>query len=159
MMERTEALMVRRATAADLVAISELVPQLVASGPPEWRDAEQMTQTDQAVIQKAVLDEGADARVWVGVLSGEVLAFLHARVAIDYYTQNAQGHVADIVVADRARGLGVGTRLLEEAERWARAQGFRQLTIAVFERNTRALELYERRGFHREIIRLIKPLR
>ena len=158
-MERTEALIVRRATAADVMAISELVPQLVAFGPPPWRDTEQMTKTDHAVIQRAILEQSDDAIVWVGVLDGEVLAFLHARATTDYYTQNVQGHVADIVVADRARGSGIGTRLLEEAERWAREQGFQQLTIAVFERNARALELYERRGFQREIIRLIKPLK
>ncbi len=159
-MDSMRTLTIRDATADDLPAILDLVPQLVAFGPPPWRDADQMTRTDLDVIRSAVLADDSDnaARVCVGVENGNVLGFVHMRAAADYYTQDLQGHVADLVVAPAARGLGLGTRLLEAAENWAASRGFRQLTIAVFERNKAALDLYERRGFHREIVRLIKPL-
>ena len=151
---------IREAAKSDLPNIVALVPELVGFGPPPWRDPAQMIRTDVAVISKAVSSNGAheNAVVYVGVLRGRVIAFLHATATVDYYTQTPQAHVADVVVSDEARGAGLGTRLLAAAEEWAKRHGFSQLSIAVFERNAEALKLYQRLGFEREIIRLIKPL-
>ncbi len=152
--------MVRQATVEDVDAVIRLVPDLVAFGPPPWRDREQMTQTDSAVIRAAMLDldRRDDGVVFVAALGIEVVGFIHVRGVVEYYSQKAQGHVADLVVAKDAQGFGIGSRLLRQAEDWASIRGFAFLTIAVFERNDDALKLYERRGFQREIVRLIKPL-
>ena len=48
--------------------------------------------------------------------------------------------------------------LIAKAEEWARSQGLDWLTISVFEANGRAAGLYERLGFGRDIVRLVKPL-
>ena len=45
------------------------------------------------------------------------------------------------------RGQGIGTQLLAEAERSARALGFRKLSLIVFEQNEGAKRLYERHGY------------
>lgn len=45
------------------------------------------------------------------------------------------------------RGRGIGTRLLGEAERTARAIGLHKLSLIVFEQNAGAKRLYERWGF------------
>jgi GNAT superfamily N-acetyltransferase len=55
--------------------------------------------------------------------------------------------VGDVVVAPDARGRGVGTALLAEAEDWARERGHRILTLNVFARNESARRVYERAGF------------
>jgi len=137
-----------------------MVPELVAFGPPAWRDADQMTRTDLAVIEEALSWCGEEnvVSVFVATLNADVVGFVHVRAAADYYLRTQQAHVADLVVSPRARGRGIATKLLRRAEDWARESGFKQLTIAVFEANREALTLYERRGFERETIRLVKPL-
>jgi RimJ/RimL family protein N-acetyltransferase len=61
-------------------------------------------------------------------------------------------HVATLgmFVADGWRGLGIGTALLREAVRWARAVGVEKLELTVYPGNTGARALYERFGFVRE---------
>ncbi|SAK77127.1 N-acetyltransferase GCN5 [Caballeronia calidae] len=45
------------------------------------------------------------------------------------------------------RGLGTGTVMLNEAARWARARGARQLHLSVLEQNAAAIGFYESRGW------------
>jgi L-amino acid N-acyltransferase YncA len=55
---------------------------------------------------------------------------------------------ASFMVADDARGRGVGTALCEDALAWARAAGFAGMQFnAVVESNEAAVRLYERLGF------------
>ena len=55
-----------------------------------------------------------------------------------------------LAVAPGARGLGAGRALLEAAERRAREQGRRKLSLRVFGGNAPARRLYERAGFRVE---------
>ncbi|WP_369182572.1 GNAT family N-acetyltransferase [Streptomyces sp. Y1] len=50
-------------------------------------------------------------------------------------------------VGPRARGRGVADRLIEEVERWARADGGTELRLAVLPGNAPAIALYRRHGF------------
>ncbi|HEY1478796.1 MAG TPA: GNAT family N-acetyltransferase, partial [Gaiellales bacterium] len=84
--------------------------------------------------------------------------FVHVHWSMDYYRRRRHAHVADLVVAPEFEGRGVASRLVEQAERWAREHRYDWLTIAVFEENRRAAGLYEHLGFHREIVHLVKPL-
>lgn len=55
---------------------------------------------------------------------------------------------ASFMVAQEARGCGVGTALLHFALAWAREQGFAGMQFnAVVDSNRAAIELYERHGF------------
>lgn len=58
-------------------------------------------------------------------------------------------HVVIGVLAE-ASGRGTGTRLLEEAKRWAAARGLRRIELNVMAHNHRAIALYERAGFVHE---------
>jgi ribosomal protein S18 acetylase RimI-like enzyme len=58
--------------------------------------------------------------------------------------------IETLAVAAEARGQGIGTRLLNEAERHAREHGYAVLSLDVVDTNLRARQLYERLGF-REI--------
>jgi GNAT superfamily N-acetyltransferase len=153
-----QTLRVRRASRADADAVLALVPRLVEFGPPRWRDAEQMTSTDLDVIAAALRCEGDDPAVIVSELGGRVVGFIHVHSKLDYYRRRAHGHVADLVVAEGSEGLGIATRLLAEAEEWARSQGWDWLSISVFGENERAAGLYERHGFGRDTLNLLKPL-
>ena len=151
--------LIRRALPSDADALRLLIPRLVAFGPPPWRDAKRMTETDLEVISRALLAEGCNPIVYVAEgEAGDLAGFIHLHSATDYYRRRDHGHVADIVVAQAYEGQGLATALLAKAEEWARAQGFDWLTISVFEANGRAAGLYERLGFGRDIARLVKPL-
>jgi ribosomal protein S18 acetylase RimI-like enzyme len=57
------------------------------------------------------------------------------------------GEIESLAVAPEARGIGVGTALLDAARERFRAQGIEWWSVAVVEANEGAVELYERAGF------------
>ncbi|MCU1395297.1 MAG: family N-acetyltransferase [Ilumatobacteraceae bacterium] len=117
-----------------------------------------MTETDSDVIGQAVRAEADDPCVFVARVDDRLVAFVHVHSTDDYYRRRRHGHVADLVVAEGFEGRGIAARLLDIAEDWARAQGFDWLSISVFEDNARAAQMYERKGFGRDVVRLIKPI-
>jgi ribosomal protein S18 acetylase RimI-like enzyme len=52
-----------------------------------------------------------------------------------------------IAVIESERGRGVGRRLMQAAERYARARGFRTLSLTTAQANLAALDLFLRAGF------------
>jgi ribosomal protein S18 acetylase RimI-like enzyme len=56
-------------------------------------------------------------------------------------------YVCGMAIEAAHRGQGIGAQLLAEAERSARALGFRKLSLIVFEQNAGAKRLYERHGY------------
>lgn len=66
-------------------------------------------------------------------------------------------YISTLAVFNEHRGLGIGTRLLEEAARRARALGLERLSLICFEKNTGAFRLYRRLGFRELARRPIVP--
>jgi ribosomal protein S18 acetylase RimI-like enzyme len=152
-------MLIRRATQADATAILALVPRLVtAFTPPPWRLPAAMTATDQDVIAEALSSTTTDPSLFVAIVDDAVAGFIHVRSLEDYYRRCKHGHVADIVVAQAHEGRGIATALLAKAEEWSRAQGYDWMTLGVFEQNARAERLYQKLGYRRDVIRLLKPL-
>ena len=54
-----------------------------------------------------------------------------------------------MVAADQRR-RGIGTALMEEATKWARASGITKVELHVFPHNEPAIELYRKLGFREE---------
>jgi GNAT superfamily N-acetyltransferase len=151
---------VRPAGPEDADFVLRLVPELVAFGPPRWRDTGQMIDTDRLVITRALRGAPDGATVLVAEdARGQRLGFIHLCGELDYYTRAECGHIADIVVTPEARGRGVGRTFVAAAERWARARGYSMLTLNVFVENSSARALYERTGFGAETVRYVKNLR
>lgn len=152
-------MLIRRAGPADTDAILALVPRLSFSfAPPPWREPEAMAATDRDVVAEAIRSTADDPTVFVAEVDGIVAGFVHVRSLEDYYRRCKHGHIADLVVAPAFEGQGIATALLARAEEWARASGYDWITLGVFEQNERAEQLYRRRGFRRDVIRLLKPL-
>jgi GNAT superfamily N-acetyltransferase len=67
-------------------------------------------------------------------------------------------YVADLFVRAEHRGTGIGTALLAEAERLARAAGMPRIKLGVLAGNDGAEALYRRVGFRPYAIEMMKPL-
>jgi GNAT superfamily N-acetyltransferase len=150
---------IRAAGEGDREFILGLVPELLAFGPPAWRNLRDMIQVDKDVVGAALGGRLEGSTVWIAENAGGVrLGFIHLTGERDYYLQDACGHVADLVVAPDARGQGVGRALLAAAEQWSKDRGYRLLTLNVFVENRGPQSLYEQAGFRAEAIKYVKPL-
>src|SRR5262245_59950877 len=68
-----------------------------------------------------------DQRFWVAELAADpdppgVVGWLHA-IVTEHVESESHIHIAGLVVDSDHRGTGIGTRLLEQAERWAAEEG------------------------------------
>jgi ribosomal protein S18 acetylase RimI-like enzyme len=116
-----------------------------------------MNDSEAAATTSAI---GGDAER--GVLVAEAgdgpAGFVHLETAVDFFTRERHGHVSTLVVAPEYERQGVGRALLDAAEAWCRARGYRLLTLHVFEQNASARRLYERAGFRIDTIKYLKTL-
>lgn len=72
--------------------------------------------------------------------------------------QALHAYVSDLVVLPALRGKGLGRKLLERAEAFARSKGVRILQIGVLSRNESAARLYRDFGFGDFRIQMTKRL-
>jgi GNAT superfamily N-acetyltransferase len=86
--------------------------------------------------------------------SGEVDPVLAPYTELEDY---GSLYVSAVAVFHEHRGLGIGTRLLEEARRRARTLGLGRLSLICFEKNARAMCLYRRLGFRELHRRSVVP--
>ena len=81
------------------------------------------------------------------LLVAEVKGYPVARLGVDLARRPGVAHLWSFSVLPRLRGLGIGARLLEVAQKLASANGFEQAEVAVAEGNPSARRLYEHLGF------------
>ncbi len=159
-MTHGDSLTIRPACAGDRDWILSLAPRLHEFGPPPWRSREVMDRAVTASIDGALTHPEPDQTVLVAETAAlERMGFVHLHAATDFHTGERHGHVSDVVVVAAAEGRGVGAALMAAAEDWARARGFRLLTLHVFGGNARARALYERLGYRLDVVKMIKTLR
>jgi DNA-binding MarR family transcriptional regulator/GNAT superfamily N-acetyltransferase len=104
----------------------------------------------EALVARVVADfadaqDAAHERCWVAELGGE-------RVGSVMITRAEDDGVAKLrllLVEPRARGRGIGRRLMEEVLTFARAAGYRRLTLWTIKGLDAAQALYERAGFRK----------
>ena len=144
---RTKRLTVREAQAGDETSLAELVTQL---GYPASTDA----------IARRFERLHRDPATWlyVAVAQGRVvgLAALHVMSRLEH--DEPLGRITALVVAEDARGTGVGRALVERVEDCARRQGCRQLELTSGDHRRDAHVFYERLGFSGVSRRLVKDL-
>lgn len=151
---------VRPAREEDFEFILALVPRLMEFGPPPWYDAAQMVATDLETIGGWLKETPPNTAFFVAEDDdGQRLGFIHLNTTVDYFTREVVGHVSDVVVAHGAEGRGAGRALMVAGEEWARARGYRLLTLNAFALNTRARRLYEQLGYGEDMVKYVKELR
>jgi GNAT superfamily N-acetyltransferase len=144
---------------ADTAFLFALAPRLAGVPRPPWHTAEAMTGFQDRFMEATLRPPRDGSLTLVAAAEdGRRLGYVHAHPSRDSVTDEPCGHVAIIVLEADAEGQGVAGRLMAGAETWARAQGWRLLSIDVFADNRRALDFYVCGGFHPETVRLVKPL-
>mgnify|MGYP001026524419 CR=1 FL=1 len=67
--------------------------------------------------------------------------------SIDQRNGQKQAYVFLLYVDKAHRRQGLGSMLMAHAQRWAKQQGYGQISLQVFEDNVSALNLYEKLGY------------
>jgi ribosomal protein S18 acetylase RimI-like enzyme len=157
--QNTATLHIRPATMDDLPFIRSLAERFARVGTPAWRDPVQMWDFHRQSAEEVGYAINTHDLVLIAEdAQNSRLGFIHATHATDFFTQEPQGYVADLAVSVQAEGKGVGGKLMEQAEEWARAQGYRILTLDVFSSNTHARSFYAHRGYAEETVKMVKEL-
>ncbi|HET7815386.1 MAG TPA: GNAT family N-acetyltransferase [Candidatus Baltobacteraceae bacterium] len=125
---------IREALAGDAPRIAQLCVQLGYDVPlahVEWFLG--LARTDRELLVAVVPRVGVVG--WIGVAARPALL------------ASARADVEGLIVEDEYRGLGIGARLLEAAEEWARKRGCTSVRVLSNVIRERAHHFYERRGF------------
>lgn len=149
----------RTARPDDHEFLLSLSPRLSGVPGPAWHDLAAMEgfQARYMATTFAAVDDGAQTLIaWSK--DGRRLGYVHMRPGKDGVTDEPCGNVSLLALVKDAEGKGVAQRMMDAAEAWARARGYRFLSLDVFADNRRAVDFYERRGFRTETLRMVKPL-
>jgi GNAT superfamily N-acetyltransferase len=107
--------------------------------------------------------EAYDGKIFIAEEAKEVIGYVCvlSRVPTEEAADGVaeEARLVDLVVTERARGKGVGSRLLEVAEAFAASTGAEWLRVQVFSWNQAARNLYEGNGFSEFEITMEKSLR
>jgi GNAT superfamily N-acetyltransferase len=154
-----QAIELRTARAEDRDFLLSLSPRLAGVPGPTWHDLAAM-EGFQDRYMKATFDSVDPAAQTLVAWSadGKRLGYIHMRPFKDGVTDEPCGYVSLLALVEEAEGKGIAHRMMHAAESWARARGYRFLCLDVFADNRHAVEVYERRGFQTETLRMVKPL-
>jgi GNAT superfamily N-acetyltransferase len=133
-------LTIRPAAPGDVLYITQLAGEL---GYP-------VSQNDVRQRLEGIGRDSAPAVVFVAQLgdevAGEVVGWLHAYRCAGLLAP-PYAEIGGLVVGEAHRGRGIGRRLMEEAEAWARQHGCQQVRLRSNKVRVEAHRFYERIGY------------
>ncbi len=138
----SDPLIIRSATRSDLDALVSLLGLLFSIEADFRPDPERQLQG----LSRALADPDR-AGVLVAARAGGVIGMVTAQLVVSTAEGGASAWIEDMVVAEPERGRGVGRRLLEAIEAWARARGASRLQLLADRENAPALAFYARLGW------------
>jgi ribosomal protein S18 acetylase RimI-like enzyme len=137
--------LIRDASIEDAVKITQLIEALGFSAAPE-EVAVRIQQFGRSGHPVLVADEDGP----VGCLTWHLMPVLHRATAV--------GRISMLIVDEAARGRGIGTALVREAERKLALAGCGLVEVTSNERLQSAHAFYERLGYARTSLRFARNL-
>ncbi len=134
MIEKDE-VTIRKVEAADAPKIADLSQQM---------DHEMTAKEAQERI--AVISSDSSQALFVAEYDGKVLGYVSVFVNYELLS-GVQARIGGMVVDDSTRGLGLGRKLMEMAEQWAREKGSKTMKLASNMNRTEAHKFYEKIGY------------
>ena len=101
---------------------------------------------DDVVRRYELIQASRDACVFVAQAGEDVVGWIHVQ-ATYLLESDTRAEVWGLVVSRTARRTGVGRRLLEAAEEWARGHGLTVMSLRSNQLRTDARAFYEHLGF------------
>ncbi|MES9990871.1 MAG: GNAT family N-acetyltransferase [Candidatus Thiodiazotropha sp.] len=132
---------IRKATTADIDAMSMLIDQLFS--------IEQDFTPDQ-LKQRMGLEKllaVPDAYLVVAEVEGEVVGMATLQILISTAEGGRCGLIEDVVVDKSCRGQGIGQALMDDLIHWADKKGVTRLQLLADRDNQPALDFYAKRGW------------
>jgi GNAT superfamily N-acetyltransferase len=138
---------VRAASASDANALSILLAQLGYPAMPE-----------EIPRRLAALERHPGVRVFIAELNGHAVgvATVHVFPSIHYASPTAW--LTTLVVAEDARGQGIGRQLVVIAENWAKSQGATRISLTSGLQRNAAHSFYETLGYTQSGLRFTKQV-
>ena len=134
--EKTRTITIRDMQAADAASVADLTTQL---GYPA---------TESDVRRRYdLIHHRSDARLLVATgEDGAIAGWIHAQVTY-LLESDSRLEIWGLVVSERARGSGIGRRLIEAAEAWAGTLGLNVVVVRSNQVRTEARGFYEHLGY------------
>jgi GNAT superfamily N-acetyltransferase len=152
-------IVIRSALAADRAFLESLDDRLIAEAAAPGLTRDNFVAFQFRYTQAAIDAPPAETATLIAVdRAGTPLGYIHLEPTEDGLSGASAGYVSILAVRAEAEGRGVAKRLMEEAESWAAAQGYRFLLLDVFASNATARRFYERGGFTEDSLRLRRPV-
>jgi len=158
MVQPTAEITIRTAQEPDMPFIRSLSPVLAERAGLGWHADETVQKFQDAYIAEMMAETTVQNTTLIAEKDGVPAGFIHVREHKDDISWEACGTVPLLAVTEEVQGTGVGRLLIEAAETWAKAQGFRLLHLEVFSANNQAQGFYQKLGFQPETLNMIKPL-
>lgn len=97
--------------------------------------------------------EGNDV---IGLVMGNIPSYDE----FDYldYKCPKRGFITELIVSNKARGNGVGQRLIDKIEEYFKLEGCEYSLVDVFAYNQKAIDFYNKKGYHPRMYTEIKKL-
>jgi predicted N-acetyltransferase YhbS len=137
----------RPAATADAPVIAELLGQL---GYPAT--------AEDVVDRLARLEHFRDAIALVAEIDGRVVGVVTGHVFPSIHAQSLVAWLTTLVVSEDHYNVGVGRRLAEAVEEWARGHGAARISVTSGKHRDGAHAFYEHIGYERTGVRLTKIL-
>jgi GNAT superfamily N-acetyltransferase len=133
---------IREATVAEVERLLPLYEWLLT--PPGYTPRWWKPQRARGALRDAI--ENAQSTILVAESEGELLGICSAYLDLNSVRFGRRCWVEDLAVHPERRSAGIGGRLLDEAEAWARARGATHLELDTGIAREEAQRFYERRG-------------
>jgi GNAT superfamily N-acetyltransferase len=103
-----------------------------------------------------LLLETPGIRMVVAEEQGRIVGMATLQTLISTAEGSPVGLVEDVVVDREARGMGIGSALLDQLQEWARENGLTRLQLAADRGNIGALEFYRCKGWEQTNLILLR---
>jgi ribosomal protein S18 acetylase RimI-like enzyme len=139
---------IRTADQQDLEALAKLANQLIRVKDQSER---------KAILAKILQDPSRG--IYVAEVKGKVVGFVEVRVFPDFVEVAPLAIIQNLVVDERHRGLGIGSRLMKSAVEEAEKQNVAEIHVWTEFGNETALSFYAKHGFAKKAILLERETR